>query len=221
MKKYLVYRHITPDGKSYVGCTSKSLEERWGLGYKHCVRFKAAVEQFGWEGMQHEILADDLDETEAYRTEREMIAKYQSDNPQFGYNISKGGKSTFEGLKHSEESRNKIRESNIGKVFSEEHRKNLSYALKGLMVGAKNPMYGKRKSNSTIQKQYQAHRHEMKPIVQKDLNGNVLNVFFSFHEAMRRTGVNRSCIKKCAEGQQKSSKGYIWEYGRSETECSI
>lgn len=213
MKKlYTVYRHITPDGKSYIGCTSNTVRERWDQGYQHNAAFALAYHRYGWNGMQHEILADGLVENDAYTIEQEMILKYQSNNPAFGYNISMGGKSTYAGLKHTDETKDKIRKANTGVVFTEEHRKNLSKALKGNMVGAKHPMYGKPKSAETIQKQYDSHRHEMKPVVQMDLNGNVLNTFFSIHEATRVTGVARSSIHNCLVGKQKSSKGFLWNY---------
>ena len=216
MKHYLVYRHITPDGKSYVGCTTKSIQGRWNEGYLHCVRFNEAVKEYGWNGMKHEIIAENLSEEEAFNLEIEMIAKFQSDNPKYGYNISKGGKSTFRGLKHTEKTKRQMSASATGRVFTESHCRNLSNSLKGKLVGEKNPMYGKPKSLETIKKQYKAHKKEMKPIIQKDANGNVLNIFFSMHEATRRTGVNRNCIKRCAEGYQKLSKGFMWEYGRGD-----
>lgn len=215
-KQFTIYRHITPDGKSYIGCTSRTIKERWQFGYHHSKRFNLMVKQYGWDGMQHEILAVVADEKVAYRIEQEMIAKYQSTNPNFGYNTSKGGKATYIGLKHTEETKDKIRKANTGVVFTEEHRKNLSKSLKGIMVGEKNPMYGKPKSATTIQRQYDSHRQEMKPIIQRDLDGNILNTFFSMHEATRVTGVRRSCIKACAEGRQRCSKGFIWEYANNQ-----
>lgn len=213
--QFTIYRHITPDGKSYIGCTSHTIKERWNVGYKHCPLFKVAYTKYGWSGMQHETLAVVADEEAAYRIEQEMIAKYQTNNPEFGYNVSCGGKATYTGLKHTEETKDKIRKANTGAIFTEEHRKNLSKSLKGNMVGEKNPMYGKPKSAITIQRQYDSHRHEMKPIIQKDLDGNILNTFFSMHEATRVTGVNRNCIKACAEGRQRCSKGFLWEYANN------
>lgn len=215
-KQFTIYRHITPDGKSYIGCTSRTIKERWNVGYKHCPLFKEAYAKYGWDGMQHETLAVVTDEEVAYRIEQEMIAKYQSNNPNFGYNVSMGGKATYAGLKHTEETKDKIRKANTGAVFTKEHCENLSKALKGNMVGEKNPMYGKPKSAITIQRQYDSHRHEMKPIIQKDLGGNILNIFFSMHEATRVTGVSRSCIKACAEGKRRCSNGFIWEYANNQ-----
>lgn len=210
-KQFTIYRHITPDGKSYIGCTSNTIRERWDMGYQHNHIFSAMCRKYGWYGMQHETLATVSDESEAYKVEQEMITKYQSNNPNFGYNISMGGKATYTGLKHTEETKDKIRKANAGAVFTKEHCENLSKALKGNMVGEKNPMYGKPKSPETIQKQYDSHRHEMKPVVQLDLECNVLNTFFSIHEAARRTGISRSCICNCLRSQ-KCSKGFYWKY---------
>ena len=77
-------------------------------------------------------------------------------------------------------------------------------------------MYGKPKSAITIQRQYDSHKYQMKPVIQKDLNGNILNTFFSVHEATRVTGVSRNCIRACAEGRQSSSKGFLWEYANNQ-----
>lgn len=215
-KSYTVYRHITPDGKSYIGCTSKTIYERWQFGYRHSPKFNAMVKRYGWRGMQHEVLAENLSEDDAYFVEQAMIKKYQSTNPTFGYNTSKEGKAVYAGLKHTDETKDKIRKANTGAVFTEEHCKNLSKSLKGLMVGEKNPMYGKPKSAITIQRQYDSHKYQMKSVVQKDLDGNIIGTYFSIHEANRKTGVSRGCISACLSGRQKSSKGFIWEYANSD-----
>lgn len=89
-KQFTIYRHITPDGKSYIGCTSNTIRERWDMGYQHNHIFSAMCRKYGWYGMQHETLATVSDESEAYKVEQEMITKYQSNNPNFGYNISMG-----------------------------------------------------------------------------------------------------------------------------------
>lgn len=174
------------------------------------------VKRYGWRGMQHEVLAENLSEDDAYFVEQAMIKKYQSTNPTFGYNTSKGGKAVYAGLKHTDETKDKIRKANTGAVFTEEHCKNLSKSLKGLMVGEKNPMYGKPKSAITIQRQYDSHKYQMKSVVQKDLDGNIIGTYFSIHEANRKTGVSRGCISACLSGRQKSSKGFIWEYANSD-----
>lgn len=73
------------------------------------------------------------------------ICKYPDDN---GYNLTDGGEGT-NGLKWTENSKNKIRGNkhyNFGKPLSNETKQKLSIIMKG----DKNPFYGKKHSNKTI-----------------------------------------------------------------------
>ena len=72
---YTVYRHITPSGKSYVGVTRmKYLSQRFkkdGAGYKSCPLFYKAIQKYGLDNINHEILEQDIiedkiDEREKY-----------------------------------------------------------------------------------------------------------------------------------------------------------
>lgn len=54
-----------------------------------------------------------------------------------------------------------------------------------------------------------------KPIIQKDLDGNVLAWYPSAFEANKVTGIDASSISKCARGKLKYFRGYIWEYAES------
>lgn len=213
--KYRVYKHTFPNGKVYIGMTKHTISDRIQLGYQHNKYMLAAIAEFGWKSVKSETLISDLSSADAELAEIKYIAEYQADNPLFGYNISAGGKATYAGLSHTEEYKHYMSEINSGKVFTEMHRKNLSNSHKGLMVGDQNPMYGKPKSELTIQRQYDSHRKEMTPVVQKDLDGNLIDTYFSLHEATRKTGVNRNCIKACLIGKQKSSKGFLWEYANT------
>lgn len=49
-------------------------------------------------------------------------------------------------------------------------------------------------------------------IVQKSLDGIVLNIYPSVREASRITGYNNGNISRCARGIYKSAGGYKWEY---------
>lgn len=56
-----------------------------------------------------------------------------------------------------------------------------------------------------------------KPVVQKDLEGNVLNIFPTAAEAGRYLGLNRcSHISSCCMGKYKTAYGYKWEYYKKE-----
>ena len=51
-----------------------------------------------------------------------------------------------------------------------------------------------------------------KPIIQMDLNGNVINVFKSIKEAAQQTNTNNGKICECAKGGRKSAGGFKWRY---------
>lgn len=89
---YSVYVHTTPDGKKYVGMTGTALESRWkkGRNYAFNRRFTDAVEKYGWENVQHEIVASGLSHDEALDEEARAIARYNTTDEKYGYNDSPG-----------------------------------------------------------------------------------------------------------------------------------
>ena len=90
--KYIVYKHTFPNNKVYIGITSKNnVIERWGAngnGYKSQPVYNA-IQYFGWENIQHEILYKDLSLEEAQKMERDLIIQY--DSKLNGYNSTDGG----------------------------------------------------------------------------------------------------------------------------------
>ena len=105
-----------------------------------------------------------------------------------------GGKSTFQGLCHSEETRKKMADAQRGKVVSEETKKRLSEANKGKHCGILSPMYGKPKSPETIQKQYDSHRFQMKAVVQMTKDGTFVAEYCSINSAARSVGTSKQAI---------------------------
>lgn len=94
-KTWSVYVHIFPNGKKYVGITSRTPEERWeanGNGYRGQSFLWNAITKYGWNNIKHEILETCLSEEEAYKKEIELIDKLNLTNPIYGYNIAEGGK---------------------------------------------------------------------------------------------------------------------------------
>lgn len=51
-----------------------------------------------------------------------------------------------------------------------------------------------------------------KPVLQIDLNGNVIKEWTNMHDAERELGIDSSNIYKCCQGKRKSVGGYIWKY---------
>ena len=209
---YLVYKHTSPSGKVYIGITSKTIQERKNCGYGHNTYLKNAIKKYGWKNFKHEILADGLTVDEAQAVEKRLIAETKSTDRDKGYNLSLGGEATFFGLRHSEATKAKISEANKGRVVSFSTRQRLSESLKGKFVGEKSPMYGKPKSAETIQKQYESHRYQMKPIDQLDMDGNLLATYESINSAARAIGTTKQNIRCCLNGKSRHACGYKWQY---------
>ena len=90
---YTVYKLTDPEGKIYIGCTGKPVEERWkkGRGYSRDTPIRKAIVQFGWDNFKKEILCEHLIKEGADKLERWFIAFYDSSDPEKGYNRFLGG----------------------------------------------------------------------------------------------------------------------------------
>ena len=90
---WCLYMHTCPNGKVYIGITSKSPKDRWrnGRGYETNVLFNRAIIKYGWDNIEHDVLLDGLTKAQAEHYEIEFIKELESNNPAYGYNISSGG----------------------------------------------------------------------------------------------------------------------------------
>lgn len=137
---FILYVHVTPNNKKYFGITKTTVENRWrtnGFGYATQVLFWRAIQKYGWENIQHIILADNLSKEWACKLEQDLIWKYKSNNSKYGYNVASGGDGPF-GVTCSAETREKIRQANLGRHHTEETKqkisKNSSHHNKGMKL---------------------------------------------------------------------------------------
>lgn len=151
---YIVYRHTSPSDKVYIGITSKKPEYRWsnGNGYKDSPKFYNAIKKYGWNNFKHEILFSGLNDISAKMIEEDLIYYYKSLN--LSYNISNGGDGTKgvimskearlkmsnakkgkpsnrKGKHLSEETKEKLRQANLGKHHSGYSKRKMSESHKG------------------------------------------------------------------------------------------
>ena len=63
MNNICIYKHTSPSGEVYIGQTCKKPEHRWenGKGDEGCTLFLSAIQKYGWDSIQHEILFTGLD----------------------------------------------------------------------------------------------------------------------------------------------------------------
>lgn len=192
--KFYIYKHTVPNGKIYIGCSSMPVKKRFGNGncYKGNIEFDNAIKEYGWENIEHEILLYDLEEEDAFNKEKMMIKKFDSSNPNIGYNISTGGKgSAILGRSMSEETKNKISLANKGKIRTEENIKKLKESHKG------------KKS------------HHVRAVRKLTLDGLLIKEYDSTMDAVRdNEKVDQNSIWRCCNGKAKTAGGYKWEYSK-------
>lgn len=218
---YTVYQHKNKiNGKVYIGITCQTPEKRWGEGgrnYKSSPHFYSAIQKYGRDNFEHNILYADLTREEACSKEQELIKLYNSINPLYGYNCTTGGESFVlndlarenksksmignkNALGHpcSEEKRKKISEAQKGRIFSEEQKEKMSKAAKNR---PRVPC-----SNAT-KESIRAASHK-RPVYCEELD----KVFESVQECSRELGIPATNITKLCNGRGKTLNGYHLKY---------
>ena len=89
---YLLYKHTSPSGKSYIGITSNYSHRCYAHQHNksRCPAFFAAIQKYGWDNFTHDILASGLTKADACVMEQQTIIQYNSLAPN-GYNLTTGG----------------------------------------------------------------------------------------------------------------------------------
>ena len=216
---YTVYQHKNKiNRKIYIGITMQEPKQRWrnGEGYKSSPHFYAAIQKYGWNNFEHNILFQDLTKEEACAKEQELIAKYNSMNRNFGYNSTSGG----EVFIMNEEIKQKISQSMIGNKnslnhpCSEEKKKKISEAQKGRqLTGEHKQKLSKAAKNrhtpcSEQTKENIRKASHKKPVYCEELD----EVFESVQECSRQLGIPATNISKLCNGRGKTLKGYHLKY---------
>ncbi len=192
---YRVYKLTFPDGMIYVGMTKQSIKTRVYSGYRHNQNMCNAIAKYGMSNIQMDTLADNLTVQEADKLEIYYIQKYNSTNPDVGYNISRGGIQAWLGLHHSEAS-----------------RKKMSLSGKGKHSGKNNANFGKVRTKAERERDRIRHTPYMHPIVQFDKFGNFIANHESVSAGARSVGTSTRNIRMCLTGKSKTACGYVWKY---------
>lgn len=218
---YCVYQHINKvNGKRYIGITKQKPESRWGtngVNYKSSPYFWSAIQKYGWDNFEHEVLFVGLTREEACEKEINLIAEFDTQDKNYGYNIMEGGSAPSipkeirvtmsekmsgnkNGLGHrcSEEKKRKISESQKGRKLTEEHRLKLSSAKRGRKHAPPSEETRKKISNS----------HDKTPVYCLETD----EVYESIQSCAKILGLQATAICACCKGRHKFVKGYHFQY---------
>lgn len=242
-KTWTVYKHVFPNSKVYIGITSMPIIYRWrnGKGYDAQLVGRA-IQKYGWNNIEHIIIAQNLSEENANIAERKLIKRYRSDDLRYGYNRDPGGNARRHGEAMTEEGKD-IR-SNC--PYSESIKVDIDcYNLDGEFIKTyhgyreANKELGFNKSNMVLCAQKKIGRvgnyilrfhketkgknidpyiepifaQNMKPVNQYSLDGTYLHTYESVSEAARQIGAKGgSSINNCCLGKIQTSYNYIWQY---------
>lgn len=200
---YKVYVHTNlTNGKRYVGITSQKPEYRWndGKSYKCNPHFWSSICKYGWNGFSHEVLYDYLSKEEAEEKEIELIAKWRTQDREYGYNVAAGGESNS-GYHPTPETKQKIIDARRGYHHSPETIEKLRIA-----------------STRNYEKCRDAlNKAKYKPVNMYTLDGEFIRSFDSIVEAGTEFGWPHSTyahIGDVCKGKRKQCGGYYWEYAK-------
>lgn len=218
-KIYIVYIHTNKiNNKKYVGMTRMSLKERWkkGTNYFHNEDLTNDVRKYGQENFDHEVYASGLTREEASELEKELIKKFDTTNPEYGYNLDSGGLNP----KHAESTKKKMREKRLGYKQSEETKEKLRIASTGNKncLGRKQTEEAKRKNREAHLNKTHVCSQEAKDRIMMSHKNRIevvcveLNMTFpSISAGARYTNCSEGTISGVLRGVGKTAGGYHWE----------
>ena len=137
-KKWIIYMYTFPNGKRYIGKTSRELCERQGsssfIDYKGRTLLWRAIKKYGADSIKQDVLVEGyMSDEQASVYEVKYIAEYKTNccryqNPSYGYNMTDGGEGSM-GFVHTDEEKQKMHDAKIGKCGKDHNSAKLIYCI--------------------------------------------------------------------------------------------
>lgn len=207
-KQGIIYKYTNINNdKVYIGQT---VEEKVRI-YKHKKesfkeggKFGKAICQYGFENFTYEVLfrtieTENLEQLKRVLDIMEIAYIKFYDSYSNGYNSTLGGGGII-GYKHSEETKQKMSKTHMGKIMSEEARRNISESRKRLHIHLSD------EAKQNISKLFS------KPISQFSKDNKFIQDWNSITEATNELELYPGGISKVCSGKLKTCGGYIWKY---------
>lgn len=232
-KSYTIYCLESPNGKRYVGMTSRDVKKRWnyGTGYWGNELLNNDICYYGWDKFEKYILFENLDQTQAENKEIELIKIWDLTNPSNGYNKDYGGRLKKE---MSEETRHKLSNSlkgrkcpqkaidrliiyNKTRVLSEETHQKMSESAKRRIK--EHPIILSEEGKERMRQTKIGNQWNCIPVCQYTLDGIFVKEFSSAKKASQELNIQSSGITRCCKNEYNQCGGYIWKYKDEERSC--
>ena len=234
---FCVYMHTNKvNSKRYIGITNQRPLYRWrtdGSGYKHQI-FGRAINKYGWENFDHELLAVDVSKKEACELEQKYIQEYQTTNPEYGYNVSTGGEAGAAGAYNNIQSK-KIYQYDLNGNYIREwpssmeverqlgvYSANIFKCLTGDYHTTGGFQWSREKVNNIgiiDPSEFQKEKHDKRIAIYKYsmIDGSFIEKFDSMWDAAEtinnsnesKLGI-RNHIARCLNNEQFSTYGFRW-----------
>lgn len=167
-------------------------------------------------------LPEDVSQEVLDKYEIFYIYQYKSNKKIFksgiGLNLTDGGGGS-NGFKHTKAAKNKISKVHkgnkyrLGKCHTQETKDKISKSKIGKYVGELNPFFGKRHSKETKEKLLLSNRKRSYPIIQYTKEGIYIQEFPSINDALLKLNIKSSHgISDVCRGKAKYCKGFIFKY---------
>ena len=195
-------------------------------GYDYCPLISRAINKYGWDNVEHEIVASGITRDEATNFEKILILALKSNNPDYGYNMTAGGDGSL-GTKHTEEWKRANSERMKGRKHTDEQRRRSSESNKGKhkMFAEDNPFFGKKHDEEALEKISKAKKgktlsDETRKRMSEGHKGKRFTPvrcietgieYKTLREAERLTGIDASSIADVIYGRGKTAGGFRWE----------
>lgn len=186
----------------YIGQTKNTLEERaqsGGSNYRECRYFWNAINKYGWDNFTPEILKDNLSREEANYWEKYYISLYDSTNRDVGYNIQCGGNNTElldeTKLIISQKAKDRYSDKTKNPMYGKKHSEDSIEKMSKKKVGSNNPMYGKHLSEESIAKANETKRKNNSFYRPKYTEEQLIEISKKFKEVAKQFQKTVRCIE--------------------------